>query len=171
MKTTAIFVLLLLKVITINSGYLGECPMIISRNYWGARSPTAIEYCIIPLKYVIVHHTFFKIFTWIYRDFTISAISSDGKVYEGVGWHKVGAHTKQFNTKSIGLAFIGNFTSKLPNRNQLRAAQIFLKCSLGLGEIDPRYKLLGARTISSTQSPGLALFHEIQTWEHFAMVP
>ncbi|KAI4461838.1 peptidoglycan recognition protein [Holotrichia oblita] len=98
-------------------------------------------------------------------------IGGDGKLYEGAGWHKVGAHTKKYNTKSIGLAFIGNFTNKLPNRNQLKTAQIFLKCALGVGEIDRRYKLLGARTISSTQSPGLALFHEIQTWDHFAIVP
>lgn len=36
-------------------------------------------------------------------------IGGDGKVYEGVGFHKVGAHTRGYNTRSLGIAFIGNF--------------------------------------------------------------
>lgn len=36
-------------------------------------------------------------------------IGGDGSVYEGRGWHKVGAHTIGYNKKSIGIALIGNF--------------------------------------------------------------
>lgn len=39
-------------------------------------------------------------------------IGSDGQVYEGVGWHKVGTHTIGYNSKSVGIGFIGNFESK-----------------------------------------------------------
>lgn len=36
-------------------------------------------------------------------------VGGDGNVYEGVGFHKVGAHTRGYNTRSLGIAFIGNF--------------------------------------------------------------
>lgn len=36
-------------------------------------------------------------------------IGSDGNIYEGVGWYKVGAHTYGYNSKSIGIGFIGSF--------------------------------------------------------------
>lgn len=44
-------------------------------------------------------------------------IGGDGKVYEGVGFHKVGAHTRGYNTRSLGIAFIGNFQGT--NKNTL----------------------------------------------------
>ena len=40
-------------------------------------------------------------------------MGGDGNVYEGAGWHEVGAHTKGYNTKSIGITFIGNFNGEL----------------------------------------------------------
>lgn len=36
-------------------------------------------------------------------------VGGEGKIYEGVGFHKVGAHTRGYNTRSLGIAFIGNF--------------------------------------------------------------
>lgn len=98
-------------------------------------------------------------------------IGGDGYVYEGAGWHKVGAHTRGYNSRSIGIAFIGNFIESLPNRKQLDAAKRLLQCGVDLGELSDRYKLIGARQVSSTQSPGLKLYQEIQKWKNFAKVP
>lgn len=39
-------------------------------------------------------------------------IGNDGNVYEGAGWHKEGAHTKNYNNQSIAIAFIGEITCK-----------------------------------------------------------
>lgn len=39
-------------------------------------------------------------------------VGGDGKIYEGRGWHKIGSHTRGYNSKSIAIAFLGNFTSK-----------------------------------------------------------
>lgn len=39
-------------------------------------------------------------------------IGGDGNVYEGAGWHKVGAHTRGYNTRSLGIAFIGNYQGR-----------------------------------------------------------
>jgi hypothetical protein len=39
-------------------------------------------------------------------------VGGDGEVYEGRGWHQVGAHTYGFNRKSVGIAVIGEFSGK-----------------------------------------------------------
>lgn len=40
------------------------------------------------------------------------AIGGDGKVYEGRGFDRVGAHAPSYNNKSIGIVLIGNWESK-----------------------------------------------------------
>lgn len=42
-------------------------------------------------------------------------VGEDGNVYEGRGWDKQGAHSKPFNSKSIGICIIGNYTSNIKN--------------------------------------------------------
>ena len=37
-------------------------------------------------------------------------VGEDGNVYEGRGWEAVGAHAPTYNTKSIGICIIGDFT-------------------------------------------------------------
>jgi hypothetical protein len=37
-------------------------------------------------------------------------IGEDGNVYEGRGWEAVGAHAPTYNTRSIGICIIGDFT-------------------------------------------------------------
>ena len=39
-------------------------------------------------------------------------VGEDGNIYEGRGWGKHGAHSKPYNSKSIGICMIGNFNSK-----------------------------------------------------------
>jgi len=39
-------------------------------------------------------------------------VGGDGNVYEGRGWGKQGAHAPGYNSQSIGICFIGTFTSK-----------------------------------------------------------
>lgn len=39
-------------------------------------------------------------------------IGGDGQIYEGAGWHKVGAHARGWNSKSLGVGFIGDFQSR-----------------------------------------------------------
>ncbi|KAF5276549.1 hypothetical protein FQR65_LT03979 [Abscondita terminalis] len=167
--------------------YPGICPDIVSKNEWGARGALEVEYSVNPLDYVIIHHTVtpecydlvrcsallksmqnYHMETHKFHDIGYNfLIGGDGKVYEGRGWHKVGAHTKGFNTRSLGIAFIGTFIDKLPNEQQLQAGKDLIQCAAELLELDPQYRLHGARQVSATQSPGLALYHEIQNWPHF----
>ncbi|KAL3267928.1 hypothetical protein HHI36_007067 [Cryptolaemus montrouzieri] len=168
-----------------------KCPEIISKSRWGARLPLEVEYALIPIQYVVVHHTVtptctteakcsellkniqnFHMDEMEFHDIGYNfMVGGDGNIYEGAGWHKVGAHTYGYNSKSLGLAFVGNFTENLPEVVQLEAAKKFLECGVQLGELDEKYKLLGARQVSSTQSPGLKLYWELKHWNHWSKTP
>jgi hypothetical protein len=39
-------------------------------------------------------------------------VGGTGQVYEGRGWDVIGSHAPNYNSRSIGIVFIGNFSSK-----------------------------------------------------------
>ncbi|XP_018329558.1 peptidoglycan-recognition protein 1-like [Agrilus planipennis] len=163
------------------------CANLVSKKNWGARTPSQVDYALIPIKFVIVHHTVttecnsdascketlqsiqnYHMDELDYYDIGYNfLIGGNGKVYEGTGWHKVGAHAVGYNSRSLGLAFIGDFRDKLPTSAQLTTAKDFLKCAVGLGELSEDYKLLGAKQVIATVSPGKKLYEEIKKWEHY----
>lgn len=57
---------------------------------------------------------------------------------------------------------------KLPSRKALKVAKHLLKCGVETGTLDPHYELLAATQVSSTKSPGLTLYNEIQEWDHWS---
>ena len=187
MKFFALALLVSLELTLVFAG----CPKIISKNRWGGQSAINVEYTVKPLKYVIIHHTAtptcvdeydcsdrlvnmqnYHMNELGFNDIGYNfIIGGDGQIYEGVGWHKVGAHAYGWNRKSLGLGFIGNFQTSSPSSKQLEAGKQFLKCAVEKGEIDNNYKLVGARTVTATKSPGIRLFREIQTWKGFTRNP
>lgn len=58
-----------------------------------------------------------------------------------------------------------------PNAKQLEAGQKFIECAVEKGEVAQNFKLMGARSVSATESPGLALFRIIQKWRGFTRNP
>lgn len=91
-------------------------------------------------------------------------VGGDGRAYEARGWNKQGAHTKGFNQKSIGIAFIGTFNRYPPPDQQLRAAQQLIDLGVQLNKLDPNFRLYGARQMRPTESPGAALYRVIKQW-------
>ncbi|XP_047114033.1 peptidoglycan-recognition protein SA-like [Schistocerca piceifrons] len=168
-----------------------NCPNIVARRGWGARPAKQVEYIIKPVQYVVIQHTVSPICTSMnacaervrsiqaqhmtnlkFEDIGYSfLVGGDGNVYEGRGWHKQGAHTRGYNKNSIGIAVIGDFTDTLPPRAQLEALKKLLECGVQLGELSEDYKLLAARQVVATQSPGLALYQELQTWPAWVEQP
>ena len=59
-------------------------------------------------------------------------VGEDGNVYEGRGWTTVGAHAPRYNTKSIGLSFIGNFSSTFLLSNHRLYTLQYLLCLIHL---------------------------------------
>ncbi|EMP25219.1 Peptidoglycan-recognition protein SC2 [Chelonia mydas] len=99
----------------------------------GARPPKSRVPLRTPVPYVILHHTAGnRCYTpaspsrqrggiqnyhmdyqrWPDIGYTF-LIGEDGRVYEGRGWSTMGAHAKNWNQKSLGFSFLGNF-SKSP---------------------------------------------------------
>ncbi|XP_066996185.2 peptidoglycan recognition protein [Anabrus simplex] len=166
-----------------NMIHAADCPRIVSRAGWGAKRPWIVEYMVIPVEYVVIAHTVTQPcnsastcadimvniqthhmnLSWGDIGYSF-VVGGDGNVYEGRGWHKVGAHTKGFNKKGLGIALIGEFSDEIPSRIQLDALKNLLKCGVELGELSEDFKLLGHRQLIATKSPGLALYQEIQTW-------
>lgn len=171
--------------------FLG-CPAIHPRCRWGAAPyrghPKPLK---LPLGFLYVHHTYvpapactdfahcaadmrsmqrFHQDTRGWDDIGYSfVVGSDGYLYEGRGWHWVGAHTLGHNSRGFGVAFVGNYTAALPTQAALRALRDQLPaCALRAGLLRADYALLGHRQLVPTDCPGDALFGLLRTWPRFA---
>lgn len=98
-------------------------------------------------------------------------VGGDGEVYVGRGWDKEGSHTLGYNKYSIGISFIGTFMNILPTDNQLLACKRLIERGVQLGYVRKDYKLVGARQLQTTQSPGTKLFEELKKWPHWSETP
>ncbi|XP_014484296.1 PREDICTED: peptidoglycan-recognition protein LC-like [Dinoponera quadriceps] len=164
----------------------------VQRNEWGAQPPSEqLGKLKHPVPYVIISHTATEFCTTqsectmhvrFAQTFHIESrkwsdigynflVGGDGLAYVGRSWDYVGAHAFGFNSRSIGISFIGTFNSIIPPKVQLHAAQKIIEKGIELGKIAPDYKLLGHRQVSKTLSPGDALYNILKTWPHWAPEP
>ncbi|XP_055030005.1 peptidoglycan recognition protein 5 [Misgurnus anguillicaudatus] len=147
---------------------------VISRRVWKAADPRVRTEMKGPARTVIVHHTALwscvqprdslaqlahiqnlhmheREFDDIGYNFLISG---DGSVYEGRGWGVVGAHAKDHNLDSVGIAFMGNFNDELPTPASLTALQRLLRAGEISGHVQPDFVLVGHRDVAKTECPG-----------------
>ncbi|XP_063150538.1 N-acetylmuramoyl-L-alanine amidase [Candoia aspera] len=168
-----------------------ECPAIIPRCMWGARpykgTPTQLK---LPLGFVYIHHTSTP--SQPCRTFSSCAadmrsmqrfhqddrgwddigysfvFGSDGYLYQGRGWHWVGAHTRGYNSKGYGIGFIGNYMKVLPDPLELELMKNnFIQCAVKGSRLQANYTIHGHRQMVPTSCPGDRLFQEIETWKGF----
>lgn len=93
----------------------------------------------------------------------------DGYIYQGRGWHWVGAHTRSYNTKGYGISFIGDYMEALPDAHSMELVKNnFIKCAVRGSKLQANYTIHGHRQMGNTLCPGDRLFKEIQTWKGFA---
>nr|AAR92030.1 peptidoglycan recognition protein [Argopecten irradians] len=164
---------------------------VISRDDWGARSPTTRSGLSDPVNMFLVHHTAtdtcddvsscssilrgiqnYHINNKEWSDIGYSfLIGGDGQVYEGRGWGVVGAHTYNYNRRGYAVSFIGNFETTLPSTRARNAARALIQCGVDKGHINEDYTLHGHRDadrrVHPTVCPGQRLYDEISTWPHF----
>lgn len=164
----------------------------VERDDWGATPPAEpLMKLELPVPYVIIMHTATdscatksecSLYVRLMQTFHIESrrlfdiaynfmVGGDGLVYVSRGWDHVGAHTFNFNNRSIGVAFIGTFETVVPPRAQLDAVQRLLRFGVETGKISLNYKLLGQRQVSRTLSPGTALYNVIKKWPHWSPNP
>ncbi|KAJ0021874.1 hypothetical protein NQD34_009364 [Periophthalmus magnuspinnatus] len=151
---------------------------IVSRAQWGALTPRNIDKLNSPARRVIIHHTATRSsktqaesisdvrsiqrhhmenrhFDDIGYNFLLAL---DGTVYEGRGWGVVGAHTKGHNSDSVGIAFMGNFTSESPSSEALTSVKRLLEAGVSQGFLLSEFLLFGHRDLGSTECPGVNLY-------------
>ncbi|XP_056006488.1 uncharacterized protein LOC130050429 isoform X8 [Ostrea edulis] len=94
-------------------------------------------------------------------------VGEDGAVYEGRGWHHVGAHTQNYNSRGFGVSVMGNFMHRKPNNAALNAIKNLIQCGIDTGYVTSGYSLYGHRDVGTTDCPGDDLYNEIRTWSHY----
>lgn len=94
-------------------------------------------------------------------------VGGDGYVYVGRGWEKVGAHTFNWNNRSIGICLLGTFTYQRPTNEQMSATTKLIEYGVRLGRLAPHYKLAGVCQLRSTESPGRLVYEDIRRWGHW----
>lgn len=70
-------------------------------------------------------------------------IGGNGFAYVGRGWDSVGPDARAYNTKSVTISFIGNFSNVKPPGRQILAAHQLIQLGVKSGKVDPDYKILG----------------------------
>ncbi|XP_034655372.1 peptidoglycan-recognition protein LC isoform X3 [Drosophila subobscura] len=156
---------------------------------WGGRPPkTILDALELPVHRVIISHTAaegcesreicsnrtqvvqsFHMDSWGWDHIGYNfLVGGDGRVYEGRGWDRVGAHTKGYNRGSIGISFIGTFTTVRPAERQLKACQLLIAEGVRLKMLAADFRLYGHRQLSATESPGEELYKIIQKWPHWS---
>uniref|UniRef100_A0AAG5DBS7 Peptidoglycan-recognition protein n=1 Tax=Anopheles atroparvus TaxID=41427 RepID=A0AAG5DBS7_ANOAO len=159
---------------------------VVKRSAWGAAKSTNVTYQLKPVANVIVHHTAGERCTTAagcrelvrniqayhqtkngWSDIGYNFLIGNNFVYEGIGWHRTGAHLRGYNDKSIGMAFIGNFEQERPTARMLQLLTTLLQCGTDLGELTDDYRLYGALQLQGTASPGKLLYAKLQELEHW----
>ncbi|XP_074874013.1 peptidoglycan recognition protein 3-like [Carettochelys insculpta] len=163
------------------------CPTIVTRAQWQARSPTGRTSLSTPVPYVIIHHTAgssctsqascsqvvrgiqnYHMDSQGWSDISYNfLIGEDGRVYEGRGWTTRGAHATNWNSKSLGISFLGTFTNRVPNAAALNAATSLIQCAVSRGALSNSYTLKGHCNVGQTSCPGDALYKVITQWPNF----
>lgn len=121
--------------------------------------------CAANVKMIQDHHMDSLNFSDIAYNFLVGG---DGAVYVGRGWDNQGAHTREYNQKSICIAFIGKFADVAPTKQQLIAAHTIIAKGVKQKKLTEDYKLYGQRQLNGGQSPGDALYRIIIKWKHWS---
>ena len=90
-------------------------------------------------------------------------IMPSGRVYEGRGWTRIGAHTEGHNGSSIGVCFAGNFMATAPTPAAMESARELLSLGVSAGHLTHDYTIAGHRDTKATSCPGDKLYEHIQS--------
>ncbi|XP_037949219.1 peptidoglycan-recognition protein SC2-like [Teleopsis dalmanni] len=94
-------------------------------------------------------------------------IGADGNIYEGRGAGVMGAHATNWNSKSYGIMFIGDYNNYKPTATQIAKAKELIAYLVSKGYVSSSYTVYGHRQVGSTECPGNNLYNEIKTWANW----
>ncbi|KAH6925867.1 hypothetical protein HPB50_011486 [Hyalomma asiaticum] len=167
-----------------------RCPGVsfVSRRDWGARRPRVQVAMRNPrAQHVFIHHTtgpqckdkrscsrlirshqnhHMNANRWPDIGYNF-LVGGDGRIYEGRGFGREGAHTRGYNQIGIAISFVGDFSRAKPSPKMLKAARNLIACGVKMGKIQKGYSLHGHRDANCTSCPGNSLYAIIKKWPHF----
>jgi hypothetical protein len=77
-----------------------------------------------------------------------------GRRFEGTGWGRIGAHTKDRNSSSYGYVLLLDSDTDKPTAAQIEDVGAWRAEGVALGHLHPRHSLLGHRDAVATACPG-----------------
>ena len=98
-------------------------------------------------------------------------IGADGRVYEGRGWNRIGAHTKGWNDVAIAFSVMGDYSDHVPNAVAINALKTMINNAVKLNKLTSDFKMFGHRDVRQTECPGDAFYKMITAWSHFGQLP
>lgn len=153
---------------------------IVTRQQWGAAPPKSPSGRIAgPVSKVFIHHTVTPSgpaeserqlmkqlqnigFSRGFSDISYSyLVFPTGRVYEGRGFGKVGAHTKGHNSTSYGISLVGNYETEPMTDVQVEAVRQMIAEGRRLGFITAEPEIKGHREVGQTACPGRHAFARI----------
>jgi hypothetical protein len=90
-------------------------------------------------------------------------IFPSGRVYEGRGWRRSGAHSPNKNSTTLGVAFEGTYSGRLPTDAAIQAFRELMEEGVRDGHLDTEYVIKGHRDYRATKCPGTALYEALYT--------
>lgn len=90
-------------------------------------------------------------------------VFQSGRVYEGRGWGREGAHTVGMNDRSIGIAFAIDGDKHAPTPEAWAAAKALIADGVALGHVSPEFEISGHRDHASKSCPGRLIAPHIQS--------
>ncbi|XP_075218355.1 peptidoglycan-recognition protein SB1-like [Lycorma delicatula] len=163
---------------------------IITREEWGAKPPKKVVPLSLPVPEVVIHHSYLPkvcnttqqciaamqnmqhfhqdIRHWDDIGYNF-AIGGDGNIYEGRGWNAVGSHVRNYNSISLGIVLIGDYTKTDPSTEMQDKAQALIEFGVQNNYIQKDYPLYGHRQLGSTSCPGDKFYETLKTWPHWKL--
>ncbi|XP_065354666.1 peptidoglycan-recognition protein SC2-like [Calliphora vicina] len=160
---------------------------IITRSEWRGRTTTVTSHLARGLGYVVIHHsagaycnttTTCSAQMRIMQSYHMDSmgwpdigynygIGGDANIYEGCGADVMGTHARGWNSKSYGIAFMGNYNNYSLTAAQIAKAKELIGWLVSQGYVAANYTLYGHRQVRATECPGSNLYNEIEKWNHW----
>ncbi|UJR37018.1 hypothetical protein I4U23_029725 [Adineta vaga] len=159
----------LLLTIVVNGQSPCEQVPFVSRAEWGARPPNCYDdaACVERVKWIQDLHQNDREWVDIGYHFLVG---ENGKVYEGRGWDRQGAHAPGWNNDAFGICIIGDFRTESPNQKALDAVKLWIDCGVQQGHVKNEYYIITHRQSQRpgyTECPGNGTIDAIKPWPRY----
>jgi peptidoglycan hydrolase-like protein with peptidoglycan-binding domain len=88
-------------------------------------------------------------------------VAPSGRIYEGTGWGRVGAHTGGRNSSSYGICVLMDGSTTAPRAEVAAVVQEWRLLGIRLGHLHPQHSFRGHRAVVATECPGDRLWNAV----------